>query len=147
MKNSTKILLKNFLQSSDLETNSTSSFLSEFKNLQVSTFSLKLYLSDRDSLGNCVDIKIFNSYFDKLKNTIISGFGGLCLEQIHGFYKNYQGVIMCEQVSVLMFHNFDSSLDFNKVKDTLKLYFEFGRISNQECLMLTLNHSTSLIFL
>lgn len=132
---------------SDFKTFIPSKLVSEFKNLAVSNFSLSLYISNRDCNGELVDKDLIDYHMEKIKNTIISIFGGVSIQQLKGYFKNAQGLIMEESIAVLKIYNFNNRIGFKQVKQLLKLFFQYGNDSKQEALMLSLNNTTSIVYL
>ncbi len=132
---------------SDVKTFNPPKLISEFKNYSTSHFSLSLYISNRDSNGELVDRTLIDFHMEKIKNTIISIFGGVSIQQLKGYFKNAQGLIMEESIAVLKIYNFNNRIGFKQVKQLLKLFFQYGNDSKQETLMLSLNNTTSIVYL
>ncbi len=149
MKTSTKFLFQSLLQAknSELKNVSPSKLISEFKNHQYSSFSFSFYLSNRDANSNLIDSELLNIHFNNIKNSIVNFFGGLSIHKVDGFYKNSNGVIIAENISIFTFHSFDSGLEFKKIKQILNLFFDYGVLTQQECLMLSFNNVTTLVYL
>lgn len=131
----------------DLKSTTPSKLISEFKKISTSSYNFSFYISNRDANNGIVNSDLMNYHFEEIKTTIIDFFGGVSIQELKGFYKNTAGKIIAEHISILTFHNFNSSLEFKKVKHILALFFDYGIKTNQECLMLTYNNSTTLVYL
>ncbi len=149
MKTNTTFLLQNLLQANNSNpVNTTSSKLfTDFKECNFSSFHFSLYLSNRDSKNHLVHPELFYFYFEKIKSNIIDVFGGVSIAELKGFYKSINGSVIAENITVFSFHNFNTTIEFEKIHQIVNDFIEFGLKSNQECLLLTYNNISSLLYL